>query len=122
MENKSSRIFLFDEASLNSSSDTSCRTPNHQSTTTITDYSQQSFSSSHGIFEDHSGLNPTSERVVELQAEIGGRFVETVKSAGDEALFPEREDYVAAVEQLHGESNNIEFLQSLADDLGYDTL
>ncbi|KAG8362792.1 hypothetical protein BUALT_BualtUnG0045200 [Buddleja alternifolia] len=119
MENKSPRIFLFDEASLNSSSDTSCRTPSQsQSTTTITDYSQQSSSSSHGIFEDHPGLNPTSERVVELQAEIGDRFVETVKSAGDEALFPEREDYVAAVEQLHGESNNIEFLQSLADDLG----
>jgi len=36
----------------------------------------------------------------------------------DEELFQEPSDYVAAVEQLHGESNNIEFLQSLADDLG----
>nr|WUV41061.1 ATPase subunit 6 [Rehmannia chingii] len=119
MENKFPRIFFFDEGSLNSSSDTSSRTES-QSTTTITDYSQQSSGtpgSSHGIYEDHPGLNPGSERVVELEAEIGEKFLEAVKSAGDEKLFSEPSDYTAAIEQLHGESNNIEFIKSLYDDL-----
>ena len=122
MENKFPRIFFFDEASLNSSSDTSSRTES-QSTTTITDYSQQSSGtpgSSHGIYEEHPGLNPGSERVVELQAEIGEKLLEAVKSAGDEKLFSEPSDYTAAIEQLHGESNNIEFLQSLSVQNGAD--
>ncbi|KAL0302762.1 UNVERIFIED_CONTAM: ATP synthase subunit a [Sesamum calycinum] len=69
------------------------------------------------IYEDHPGLNLDSERVVELQAEIGEKFREAVKSAGDERLFSKPEDYIAAIEQLHGESESIEFLQSLSDDL-----
>lgn len=90
----------------------------------ITDYNQQSASTPDSsrdididIYEDHLGLNLDSERVVELQAEIGEKFKEAVKSAGDERLFSKPEDYTAAIEQLHGESESIEFLQSLSNDL-----
>ena len=57
------------------SSTTSTRITNttDQSTTTISDYSLQSSDtqgSTDGIFEEHPGLNPDSERIVELQSEI----------------------------------------------------
>ncbi|KAL0284729.1 UNVERIFIED_CONTAM: hypothetical protein Sradi_7190200 [Sesamum radiatum] len=99
-----------------------CNTAPSENNTAITDSNQQSPStpgSSHDIYiyEDHPGLNLDSERVVELQAEIGEKFREAVKSAGDERLFSKPEDYIAAIEQLHGESESIEFLQSLSDDL-----
>ncbi|KAK4412251.1 ATP synthase subunit a [Sesamum alatum] len=88
-----------------------------QNTTVIIDSRQQLPGSSHGIYEDHPGLRLDSERLVELQAEIGKKFKEAVKSAGDEKLFSRPSDYTAAVEQLHAESASIEFLQSLSDDL-----
>jgi len=113
------RIFLFDESSLNSSSDTSL-TPS-QSTTTISNYSLQSSGtqgSAAGIYEDHPGLNPDSERVVELQREIRERFEQVVQNAGDQHLFPDGEsDYTAAAEFLHGETDNTDFMQSIVDDL-----
>ncbi|XP_020209134.1 uncharacterized protein LOC109794084 [Cajanus cajan] len=107
----------FDENSLNSSSSyhtAYSRTPS-QSTTTITDYSLQSSgtqgsSPSSGIFEDHPGLNPSSERIVELQSEIHQKLAElmTNKSA---------QDVQVAAEATHAESDNIEFLEHILDDL-----
>jgi len=113
------RIFLFDESSLNSSSDTS--SSQSQSTTTINDYSLQSPGTqgpADGIYEDHPGLNPDSERISELQWEIRETFEQVVKNAGDQHLFPDGEsDYTAAAELLHGEGDNTDFLQSIVDDL-----
>ena len=113
MLNNFRRIFLFDENSLNSnSSDTSLRTPS-QSTTTIDDYSLQSSGtqgSSNGIYEDHPGLNPSSERIVELQSDIHDKLRE---------LMPNKsaQDVLVASEALHGESNKIPFLEHLLNDL-----
>ncbi|VFQ93860.1 unnamed protein product [Cuscuta campestris] len=111
---RNQRIFRFDEDSLNSSSSAYSRTDS-QSTTSINDYSVQSSgtkvsSPSHGIYEDHPGLNPSSERIVELQSDINNKLAElmTNKSA---------QDVMVAAEVLHGESNNIEFLEYLLDDL-----
>ncbi|KAK4418769.1 hypothetical protein Salat_2289700 [Sesamum alatum] len=87
-----------------------------QNTTVIIDSRQQLPGSSHGIYEDHPGLRLDSERLVELQAEIGKKFKEAVKSAGDEKLFSRPSDYTAAVEQLHAESASIEFLQKEIED------
>ena len=110
------RIFLFDESSLNSSSDTSL-----SQSQSISNYSLQS-SGTQGsaavIYEDHPGLNPDSERVVELQWEIRERFEQVVQNAGDQHLFPDGEsDYTAAAEFLHGETDNTDFMQSMVDDL-----
>nr|YP_009382645.1 Atp6 [Utricularia reniformis]ART32359.1 Atp6 [Utricularia reniformis] len=108
------RIFSFDEANLNSSSDTSSRTQS-KSTTTITDSSKQSsLFSSHGIYEDHPG--PDNEEIVVLQARISDKFAEAVKSAGHERLFSNDENNIIAA-GLHGESNNIPVLETLLDDL-----
>ena len=113
MLNNFRRIFLFDENSLNSnSSDTSLRTPS-QSTTPIDDYSLQSSGtqgSSNGIYEDHPGLNPSSERIVELQSDIHEKLTE---------LMPNKsaQDVMVASEALHGESNHIPFLEHLLNDL-----
>lgn len=59
-------------------SDTSLLTPS-QSTTPIDDYCLQSSGtqgSSNGIYEDHPGLNPSSERKVELQSDIHDKLTE----------------------------------------------
>jgi F-type H+-transporting ATPase subunit a len=104
------RIFSFDEDSLNSSS--SSRTPS-QSTATINDYSLQSTStqgSSDGIYRDHPGLNPSSERIVELQSQIHEKLDELMINKGSE-------DVQVAAETLHAESNDIPFLESILDDL-----
>lgn len=126
------RIFLFDETSLNSSSsDPSSRTAS-QSTTTINDYSLQSSSSDTssrtasqstnfssgqasgtqdayaGIFEDCPGLNPNNERVVELQCEIRENC---------EVLIQDPEKALVMAEALHGESDDIPFMESIRDDL-----
>ncbi|EEF27785.1 ATP synthase subunit, putative [Ricinus communis] len=107
------RIFFFDEDSLqSSSSDTSSITPS-QSTTTINDYSLQSSGtqgSSDGIFEDHPGLNPSSERIVEIQSDIHDKLGELMINRGPE-------DVLAAAEALHAESDNIPFLEYLLNDL-----
>lgn len=84
-----------------------------QSTTTINDYSLQSSGtqgSYHGIFEDHPGLNPSSERIVELQSAIHEKFGELMINRGPE-------DVLAAAEALHAESDNIAFLEHLLNDL-----
>ncbi|KAL0386763.1 UNVERIFIED_CONTAM: ATP synthase subunit a [Sesamum latifolium] len=68
-------------------------------------------------YDDFPFQSAVPGRLKELQAEIGEKFREAVKSAGDERLFSKPEDYIAAIEQLHGESESIEFLQSISDDL-----
>jgi len=105
------RIFLFDEDSLNSS--VTSYTNASQSTTTIMDYSLKSSDtqgSSSGIFTDHPGLNPCSERIVELQYDIRLKLG---------ALMPKEsaQKVLEASEALHGESNNIAFLEYLLEDL-----
>jgi hypothetical protein len=121
------RVFFFDEESLNSSiSDTRTLSQSQssttsdtrtisqsQSTTTLNDYSLKSSStqdSYHGLFEDHPGLNPSSERIVELQAEIHDKLGELMIHRGPEEVQ-------VAAEALHGESDNIAFLQHLLADL-----
>jgi F-type H+-transporting ATPase subunit a len=61
-----------------------------------------------GIFEDHPGLSPTDEAVVEKQCLIRDRFEELT---GD----PERAQIMA--EASHAESDNIEFMDAIAEDL-----
>ena len=111
MFNKIPRIFFFDENSLNSSA-TSSITPS-QSTTTINDYSLQSSDTNgfyNSIFQDHPGLNPSSERIVEFQSYIREKLGELMINKGPE-------DVMAAAEALHGESDNIPFLESILNDL-----
>nr|YP_011027798.1 ATPase subunit 6 [Lepidium sativum]DBA44171.1 TPA_asm: ATPase subunit 6 [Lepidium sativum] len=122
------RIFLFDESSLNSSS--SDQSSASQFTTTNTEKSINSssndlpsaskltnFSSGQasgtqddyaGIFEDCPGLNPSDERVVELQCAIRENC---------EALMQDPERALVMAEALHGESDNVAFMQSIVDDL-----
>nr|YP_010542157.1 ATP synthase F0 subunit 6 [Pulsatilla chinensis]UYG19619.1 ATP synthase F0 subunit 6 [Pulsatilla chinensis] len=112
------RIFKFSDSSLNSSSSSSYS--NYTTTTTESSlFSSATKSSSttennikplapHGIYEDHPGLNPTDERVVELQSSIRVKIEEI---SGD----PERAQIMA--ERLHGESDNIPYMQSLLENL-----
>ncbi|KAL3713827.1 hypothetical protein ACJRO7_036365 [Eucalyptus globulus] len=111
MFEKFPRLFLFYENSLNSSA-TSSRTPS-QSTTTITDSSLQSSDtqgSYDGIFEDHPGLNPSSERIVELQSDIREKLEELLINKSPDAAM-------VAAEALHGESDNIPFMEFILNDL-----
>lgn len=112
------RIFLFDENSLNSTQSTTTitSTSQSQSTMTVNDYSFQSSGTSgtqgsyNGIFEDHPGLNPSSERIVELQSDIHAKL-------GELMINRSPEDVLAAAEALHGESDNIPFMEFLLNDL-----
>ena len=108
MKNKFPRIFLFDENSLNSSA-TSSITPS-QSTTTITDSSLQSSDTHDGLFEDHPGLNPSSERIVELQSDIHEKL-------GELMINKSAQDVLVAAEAVHGESENLPFLEWILNDL-----
>lgn len=59
----------------------------------------------HGIFEDHPGLNPYDERVVEFQCAIREKWREfMIDRSGDAVQI--------AAEGLHAESNNIDFSHS----------
>ena len=80
----SASIFWISDSSSLSSSNSSHFNPtanwndslSEPTTTTINDYSFQSSGtqgSSHGIFEDHPGLHPSSERIIELQSDIHER-------------------------------------------------
>ena len=134
------RLFRFDENSLNSSTSsdttstlinpfasssttsTTIRNTTDQSTTTINDYSMKSsdtqapsHSDTHGIYEDHPGLNPSSEKIVELQSDIREKVEELIKNQlGTEV--PE-EKILAVAEELHAESNHSDFLQSILNSL-----
>nr|YP_009940671.1 ATP synthase F0 subunit 6 [Passiflora edulis]QNZ92481.1 ATP synthase F0 subunit 6 [Passiflora edulis] len=110
------RIFSFDESYLNSSSSDISSRASSQSTTTINDYRNQSSgtqaseSESAGIFEDHPGLNPNDERIIELQCEIREKLQELMINRSEDAVL-------AAAEGLHAESDNVPFMQSILDDL-----
>jgi hypothetical protein len=64
-----------------------------------------------GIYEDHPGLNPTDEMVVEHQAGIREQMSELMRMDG------EHPEVVAAAERVHGESDNIAFLRGQLEDL-----
>lgn len=110
------RIFQFDEASLNSTDSSVPRTTS--SVRTMTEGSNTSNATnlngiqgdSTGIYEDHPGLNPSTEEVVEYQAAIH-------EEIGRLMIGRDPDDVMAAAERVHGESNNLEFLQGqlLAD-------
>ena len=67
----------------------------------------------HGLFEDHPGLNPNDERIVELQCGIREKL---------EELMGNEEAALVAAEALHGESDNIKFMESLLKDLNLNGL
>lgn len=115
------RIFLFDEESLNSNSTQTNtastfpnpRSPTDQTTTTINDYSFQTSTTQddyHGIFEDCPGLNPSSERIVELQSDIHEKLQELMIDTDPTTVQ-------ATAEALHGESNEISFMEEIWNDL-----
>ncbi|KAK7375943.1 hypothetical protein VNO78_35258 [Psophocarpus tetragonolobus] len=106
MLNNLRRIFLFDENSLNSSSSDNSST----SRTRINNTSAPSNYESHGIYEDHPGLNPGGERVVELQTEIH----DTIR---DLMANYDEHDIQAAAESVHAESADIAFLEYSLTDL-----
>ena len=120
------RIFFFDENSLNSSSSDTASTYSTRITkttdpytTTINDSSFKSSDTSEsssssaqneGIFEDHPGLNPSSERIVELQASIHEKLRELMTNKSEQEVL-------VAAEALHGESDNIPFMEHILEDL-----
>nr|UJP68037.1 ATPase subunit 6 [Evolvulus alsinoides] len=64
---------------------------------------------SHGIYE--AGLNPSSsERIVELHSDIHKKLAELMPNESAQKVL-------VAAENLHGESDNIGFLEHLLDDL-----
>lgn len=79
-------------------------------TSCITSLTEASYSSqsSEGIFEDHPGLYPSSEVIVELQSDIR-EILEELLGNSDTALV--------AAELLHEESNDIPFMEGILDDL-----
>jgi hypothetical protein len=109
------RIFQFDEASLNSTN-SSIPTTTTSSVRTMTERSNGSVvnesdaGSTLGIYEDHPGLNPTDERVVELQAAIHEEMRRLM-------IGRDPHKVLAAAERVHGESNDPEFLEEQYQDL-----
>nr|WOE91419.1 ATPase subunit 6 [Gastrodia crispa] len=98
-------LFLFDEKSLNSNESfsqsfgTTSLTSN-QYTTTMNDSSLKSSEGYSGLSQDLPGLNPSSERIVELQSDIHEKL-------GEFLIHKSAEDLIAAAEALHSESDNI---------------
>ncbi|KAK8525551.1 hypothetical protein V6N13_057138 [Hibiscus sabdariffa] len=71
-------------------------------------------SDTHGICEYYPGFNPSSERIVELRSDIHEKVEELVKNLREGVP----EDIVTAIsEDLHGESNDADFLQTVLNDL-----
>ncbi|KAM0821105.1 hypothetical protein ACQ4PT_066462 (mitochondrion) [Festuca glaucescens] len=109
------RIFQFDEASLNSTN-SSFPTATTSSVRTLTERSngsvvnENAVGSTGGISEDHPGLNPTDEKVVELQAGIHEEMQRLM-------IGRDPHEVMAAAERVHGESNNPEFLEEQYQDL-----
>jgi len=98
------RIFQFDEASLNSTDSSSIPTTTASSVRTMTDRSNGS------VVEDHPGLNPTDERVVDLQGAIHEEMQRLM-------IGRDPHEVLAAAERVHGESNDPEFMESQLADL-----
>lgn len=104
------RIFQFDEASLNST-ESSVRTitetdGSNTSNATSLNGIQIPQRDSRGIYEDHPGLDPSQERVVEYQGAIHEEMGR---------LMPGRDpsDVLAAAERVHGEGNDVEIIRGL---------
>nr|WOE91497.1 ATPase subunit 6 [Gastrodia elata] len=100
-------IFLFDEKSLNSNESNSFSKSfgttsftSNQYTTTMNDSSLKSSEGYSGLSQDFPGLNPSSERIVELQSDIHEKL-------GEFLIHKSAEDLIAAAEALHSESDNI---------------
>ena len=121
------RIFKFDEDSLNSSESSlpsSCSTTS--SSSEASDFPSTYPSSTapsealsermvRSIYNDHPGLNPRDERVVELQCGIRETIEELIA-----ANCPDVEpDYAAlvAAEKVHGDTGSVPFLEEIFDDL-----
>jgi hypothetical protein len=99
-------IFQFDEASLNSIESSSIPTTTASYVRTTTERSNGSVV----VVEDHPGLNPTDERVVELQAAIHEEMQRLM-------IGRDPHEVLAAAECVHGESNDPEFMESQLADL-----
>ena len=114
------RIFQFDESSLNSNSSGVPTFETPSSGGTIIEGSSNAANlngipipgqgNSIGIYEDHPGLNPVTERVVEYQAAIHQKLKD---------LMPGRnsQEVLAAAERVHGESNDLSFMAEQLQDL-----
>ena len=102
------RIFQFDESSLNST-ESSVRTITTEESITSNVNGIQGAGTT-GIYEDHPGLNPTSERVVEYQAAIREQMGRLMSGRTDQ-------DILVATERVHAESDNVGFLESQWKDL-----
>jgi hypothetical protein len=112
------RLFEFDEASLNSSQSSIHTTTN--SVKTMTEGSNASNATnvsgsgiqvnSSGIYEDHPGLNPSDERVVEYQAAIH-------EELGKLMIGKDPDEVLAAAERVHADSKELEFLRGQFQDL-----
>jgi hypothetical protein len=62
------------------------------------------------VVEDHPGLNPTDERVVDLQGAIHEEMQRLM-------IGRDPHEVLAAAERVHGESDDPEFLESQLADL-----
>jgi len=102
------RIFRFDESSLNST-ESSVRTITTEEANTSNVNGIQG-AGTPGIYEDHPGLNPTNERVVEYQAAIREEMGRLMRDRNPQ-------DILVAAERVHGESNDIGFLEGQWKDL-----
>ena len=98
------RIFQFDEASLNSTDSSSIPTTTASSVGTLTERPDGS------VVEDHPGLNPTDERVVDLQGAIHEEMQRLM-------IGRDPHEVLAAAECVHGESDDPEFMESQLADL-----
>ncbi len=75
-----------------------------------------SHSETHGIYEDHPGLNPSSEQVVEKQSEIHEIVKDLIR--GDQERVGASDDQIMAVaENIHGESGDVPFLEDIVREL-----
>nr|WOH22564.1 ATPase subunit 6 [Gastrodia javanica] len=100
-------LFLFDEKSMNSNESHSfsqsfgtTSLTSHQYTTTMNDSSLKSSEGDSGLSQNCPGLNPSSERIVELQSDIHDQL-------GEFLIHKSAQDVLAAAEALHSESDNI---------------
>lgn len=114
-------IFQFDEASLNSSSSFPPTMVTTSSGGTIPEGSTSNDNNlnwipipgrgdSIGIYEDHPGLNPTSEKVVEYQAEIR----EALRNL---MVGKDEDEILVASERIHADSLDLSFLREQLEDL-----
>ncbi len=121
--NMENPFLIFDESSSDGSLSLENSGTTNQSTITIGDSSLPSTSidsslqapdspvyNDQSIINDLPGLNPSSERLVELHHDVHTEFQKLMINADPNLVG-------TAAEVAHGESNNIPFLESIVDDL-----